>query len=844
MQSKPHMQAEHARREHRLRDVFDRAMDMRADDRTVFVRQALADDAEGMSRILRWITDDEADDEASDAALAAVFDLAAIDSACAGAADSPQLPGRRLLADGDEFKAWTIVRLLGKSRASEVYEGVGGDGGRVAIKFVLAARWSDDAMRRARLAAYILSMVDHPGVVGHLDDGVVTDGPAAGLPYLVTALAEGQHADAWAQQATATTPQIVEMIARAADGVYQANLRGAVHRDLKPSNIIVRGPAHDPSVVVIDFGVASLVYAESRPRDSLISLQSTIVGTIDYMAPEQFLPSTHPPDMRCDVYALAAVGYTLIAGRPPHIAAGLGIVEAARLKEQPPPRLATLADMADVPATSSKLLSKLFEVALSTQPGDRFETCRELAENLRRALRGLPGTKERPGPLVQARVFARRQPVLAAAIVVAVLAVLSGIAGVAWQARVAMAERDLARQRLEDTQRFARWIMEDMDESLAGMPGSAPLRRHLVEEAAAYLDRLAGSVRRGDGAAARDLRLNIVEARIRLGDVLGNTTFVNLGDAAGSESQYRSALATLSDIKGGGDEARALYLTARALSGLAMCLKVDHPEYFAIHDRAMMAYDEAAAKEPQNIDRLADRAGARASWAWSRIYPDRRWTLAMPGLERAVTEARAALALDPARKRTQRVLARCLMSRGECHDRLGEPSLAEADLKESLAAWERLDGVGEPDTALMLRECEVVNILGSLAMIRGRAGDPDSADALSQSAVSRARHLFEKDQVSQTASRTLEVALNRRALALIWSTKAHLASGQPLTARESASLVDARSCTVEFGFLHDRRAARNQVGQGEQGYREMGHAILDTIDALLRQAVEGPSAAP
>ncbi|MEZ6235289.1 MAG: serine/threonine-protein kinase [Phycisphaerales bacterium] len=816
----------------RIRTLFDRASDLPPEDRERFLKSQCPDDPEVVREVLELL--ERATDDPDDVAPFFRLDPSIVASSSRGPTRREHRPRAPVLQEGSTLRGMSIVRRIWASKSGDVYEGVRtATGERVAIKLLLAHADSDE-YRRLRIEKLVHEQLSHPGIVPVDELAVADEGPAQGMPYLVMPYVNGKRIDEWVEAHEPKVEAIVRLVLDAAAAVNHANIGGVVHRDLKPSNILVSGSDLSLIVQVIDFGVAAMRQFNPAIEESLRAIGDDIVGTPEYMAPEQF--SLLRPDMRADVYGLACTAYKLLSGSLPLDVEGRSLARIAQIKESRPPIPLTRRVGRRVP----RLVSDVLEVALATERSARYENCAAFAEDLRRAMINQPLLRRPPSPVLRLALFARRQPLIAALVALVALAVATGIAAAAWQARIAAAQRDVAEARLQDTLRFAKWIMDDLDGALVDLPGSIPVRRRMVAEASAYLDRLTvGSADREDA----ELVMEVADARIRLGDTLANGAFGALGDRSSGLAQYRDALTLLDSTLPVGSSTRGMWLRARALEGVALCLDVDDPDYPGSLDQAMALLDQAAALEPRDTALLADRARMMVSHAYSKIYPDRVWSLALPGLEASVREARRVLDMDPSSDRSRRVLARSLRALGDTLGRLDRTQESVAALRESLSLWDQVHAVGGPDTGRISRNYERASTMNRLAAVLAIIGDRDEAERLTGESVRLARRGYDLDPESHTSIRALEVALSARAAALAEGPAARLRDGGALLWNDLADLTEARRCAVDAQALHERRRELGLLGPSED-YQGLLAGQIERIDAMFRAALPPGTPSP
>src|SRR5579862_376217 len=241
----------------------------------------------------------------------------------------------------------------------------------VAIKVLregasLSAVARDRFRREAQAAANLI----HPAVVTVHDAG-----EQAGRLYLVMELIEGQALSDLLLQARSDRMRSIRLLEKAARGVAAAHEKGIVHRDLKPANILVTTAGE---AKVADFGLARIM-----DSDHALTRTGAKLGTPFYMAPEQVEGQASQVTRATDVYALGAILYEILTGRPPHVGESLAEVFAAILSQDPvAPRETNSHISRDLETVALKALEK--------DPAGRYPDARAFAEDLQRALEGEP----------------------------------------------------------------------------------------------------------------------------------------------------------------------------------------------------------------------------------------------------------------------------------------------------------------------------------------------------------------------------------------------------------------------------------------------------------------------
>jgi serine/threonine protein kinase len=308
-----------------------------------------------------------------------------------------------------EIAGYEVQALLGRGGMGVVYKARQlGLGRTVALKMVLAgAHTGPRDLARFRAEAAALARLQHPNIVQIYDVG-----EAAGRPYFVLEFVPGgslaQHLQGTPQPAHLAA-QLVETVARA---VHAAHVNGVIHRDLKPANILLQrdekeAAAHDeqsdsaspliphpsslipppPSSLVpkiTDFGLAKCVGGDDEAPDRRgPTVTGDLIGTPSYMAPEQAMVPRQPVGPAADVYALGAILYELLTGRPPFIGHTPVATVLQVLHNEPVP-VTSLEP--DVPRDLETICLK----CLHKDPRQRYGSALELADDLQRFLRDEP----------------------------------------------------------------------------------------------------------------------------------------------------------------------------------------------------------------------------------------------------------------------------------------------------------------------------------------------------------------------------------------------------------------------------------------------------------------------
>ncbi len=326
--------------------------------------------------------------------------------------------------DGEfpHVRGYEILSVVGTGGMAIVYEARHKElNRRVAIKMLRGAALADPGYReRFRAEAAAIARLQHPNIIQVFEIGTVE--PTAGDPYPAPFLAL-EFVDGGSLTPHASTPhppraaaKTVETIARAA---HAAHRLGIVHRDLKPANVLL---TRDGTLKVADFGIAKRIDDSSAAHRSL-TREGAIVGTPEYMAPEQFHGDAASPAI--DVYALGVILYELLTARVPFQGASFADTMFLAMRQEPvPPRRLQPGVPRDLETICLKCLEKL--------PAKRYGSAEELADDLARWADGRAIRARAVGAVERTARWARRNPAVAMLSVAVLLVALTGVSGVLW----------------------------------------------------------------------------------------------------------------------------------------------------------------------------------------------------------------------------------------------------------------------------------------------------------------------------------------------------------------------------------------------------------------------------
>ncbi len=390
-----------------LEDEVLRALEQDEAERDTVLAHLLEREPEHASKIRRWLHDSGVPVAGGDAGSSQALDESA---------DRPRRLGN-----------YRIVRLLGRGGFGSVFLGEPDDGGaHVAIKLLNEGMNSREVLRRFAAEREALLRLDHPGIARHVASGET----ASARPYFVMEYVAGSPLLVHCRRANVNLKGRLRLFLRVVDAVTHAHQRGILHRDLSANNVLVAGSGDDAQPKIIDFGIAKSI-AGPLLGDGTLTFQGTLMGTPEYMSPEQATGQLGAIDTRTDVYSLGVQLYELLTEQlpiPSVVLRAQGIAGIAQvLRTHVPPRPSQIAQRAVQGALRGDLDSIAMR-AIAKDRDERYASVAELAADLRRHLAHEPVVATTPNTWYLLRKFAQRhraQFALAVTIVFLLLAALA-----------------------------------------------------------------------------------------------------------------------------------------------------------------------------------------------------------------------------------------------------------------------------------------------------------------------------------------------------------------------------------------------------------------------------------
>ncbi len=608
---------------------------------------------------------------------------------------------------------------------------------QVAIKLIKRGMDTRQVIARFQAERQALAMMDHPAIAHVLDAGE-TD---RGRPYFVMEYVRGVPITDYCERHHLTVRERVDLFRRVCDGVQHAHQKALIHRDLKPTNILITVQQGRARPKIIDFGVAKAT-AQRLTERTLFTELGQMIGTPEFMSPEQADLTGEDVDTRTDVYSLGAVLYTLLAGTMPFEAATLRTAGLENLRrtireeepQRPSERVRQLADEeAEAVAESRGCLPAglirqldgdldwIVMKALEKERNRRYGSPQELAADLGRHLDDVPVDARPPSTAYRVGKFTRRHRAAVTAAAVVLLLLVTFATAMALQARSLAQERDrkeMALAEAETVTRFLTDMLAAVDPIRAGRDATV---REVLDSASDEL---------GTAFVGRPM----VESGLR----------VTIGRAYNALGLYETAETHL----------RTAYNLRRGLLG------EEHPETLQVmHSLANVYFQRGRYAEAESLHRQVLEARRRVlepghvdiQWSLGNLalsyYAQQRYEEAEPLLLEALEGSHRAAGEENKQALTLRNNLAAL------YHVTGRFDEAEAVYRQSLALQERILGPRHPDT-LITR--------GNLAEILADQGRQERAVRILTGVLADKREVLGEDHPSTLYSAKLLSGIQRR----------------------------------------------------------------------------------
>ncbi len=698
-------------------------------------------------------------------------------------------------AQPDEIGNYRIEREIGRGGMGAVYLGrrKGGDFEHAAaVKVVRGAGRSASLALRLRAERQMLARLRHPNIAQLYDGGET----AEGAPYFIMEYVDGEPLCDWLSRAPAL-PERLRVFRDVCEGVAFAHRNLVVHRDLSPANILV---SRDGLAKIVDFGISQAV------GDERAQAGSGLTRTKGYAAPER--ASGVAATTLADIYSLGVI-------------------------------LADMIEGANAPRRDD--LEAIATRARAGTPEERYQSVEALIADLGRYDRKSAVEAVNGGAVYAfSRFVGRRRWAVASAAAALIAATGVSVVTSLLYVRATAAERE-ARAQFQSVRDLAKFMLFDLHDEIAKVPGSTRAREKLADTGRRYLDSLSAT-----GGADASLRLEAALGYKRLGDVVGNAAGANLGRREEAGVLLKTAHGRLSDLRaerpGDSAVARGAAQTAQALAVYSFIVADDNDgaiSYAAEAEaivRALIEKGEATSADRLLLARAEIQRGVALVWA-------DKGEAAIPLIEEALAAVDALIAADPENPDLQQARAQGAIDLGDtmsrhADQRGGDQSPAVARHDDGVARFRALIAGGGAD--LDVRRSFIVALWKRALVLYAMERDADALADLDE-ATALIAPLMERDPDDIGLARLKLSLLSQQSLSLrylgrlreaIAHGEENLAGRRRLIAMEPDNAALKRDLAGALRVMAEVKAEAGDEGGACADVRE----ALSTIEALGAEA--------
>ena len=625
---------------------------------------------------------------------------------------------------------YRIIQKLGEGGLGEVYEAEQTEPirRRVALKIIKWGMDTKQVVARFESERQALALMNHPNIAKVFDAGATEQG----RPFFVMECVKGMPISEYCDKHRLNTRQRLELFNQVCDGIQHAHQKGIIHRDIKASNVLVMIQDDKPVPKIIDFGVAKAI-AQRLTEKSVFTEMGQLIGTPEYMSPEQAEMTGLDIDTRTDVYSLGVLLYELLVGVLPFESEDLrsvGFDEIRRkIREEEPPKPSTRlttpgfdsahalkSRQTDLSTLAKQLKGELDWITMRAMAKDRtqrYASASELAADVTRFLKHEPVMAGPPSAMYRLRKYVRRHKVGVAAGALVMAAMIIGITGTTIGFVKAVKAERKAKEDAETAQRVSDFLVglfEVSDPSEAR--GNSITAREILDKGAGKIEeelqdqpRIQSRLMETMGRVYRNLGLYALAAPI-LEKSLSLKRKV-YGEEHLEVAANLHTLAVLYDTQGKYPEAESFFRQSLAIK--EKILGKDHPNvarsYNSIaivsmnqgkYDEAESYFEQSLSIKEKNLEPDHPDLGITLTNLGIFYQQQNKLEEAVPLLERALSISEKAHGPD------HPDVAGSLNNLGSLYETMEKRAEAEPLYKRSLAIWEKTLGPEHPDVGIAL----------------------------------------------------------------------------------------------------------------------------------------------